>query len=440
MALVIVLSIAAIVGLLAGVLASDTAILMHQAGSSRGGSTAEYVAKGALQRALLELDNDPDWTGTSDQQFPGDPDKTFTLQLYTNSASALEPLSTPAGVELPPGSSLVLATGQAGNEAKRVAGLLVAESEGGAGFAGLSQRHVAMNGGTVNAFSAPQGDFSMEALEFDSTAGQIGSISSYVNLKQREMPNDPDTIVYAKVEGAIAAADLDGDPTTPDDNAYQLEAGTSIGDEVKLDAPPEIDPPTPGITYLGGVDEACDNGEHIVTPGHYNSLHFSGDVEVTLEAGDYYIKENFEAWGDAVIRTNGPVKMYVDGLLHIAGDAAVNFEGNPADYELELTGDRPSYQWLPHSANWLSSSPYSPGGVAHHGSTSHHGKIWGRVRAPESRFVVSGYIFGDLQADGISFYGDPDGSGVLSFFKEFAEGGESAASENYSYSEVWVVD
>jgi hypothetical protein len=424
MALVIVLVLISILGLLFGLGGRGSGLSLGSAGQSNARNIAYFTAQGALQRGLTELRRDPAWTGTKNAPFPGIGGKTYDIQVITNTKTTPQP--TPAGVDIAPGSTLVLATGRAGSSERTVAGIVEAAGTAGSGYAALVQGEFLVRGGTVGAFSAPNG-FALADMVPESGVAQIGSLNQKIVIQDREQ--EPDSLgplppVQAKVDGTVASPDVDGDISTAEPGVYSVENATQLSGETKLDAPPTLNLPSPPPNYLGGPAIVKNGGSKTILPGHYDNVALHNDTILYLEPGDYYFKGDFRTHDTSQVHTKGAVRIFIDGLLVSGGTSSLNHEGDPRDCEIVLSGLAPGPEG---KVGWVSSESHA----------------WARIKPLNGTLGVSGTIFGDVQGAGVDIIGDPDGSGALHFFTELAEEGGGIGSEagdgDLIYATTWTV-
>jgi len=446
MALVVVLSIVTILGILTGLVGNSAGRAFGLNQRSNEQEKAHFVAQGGLSRALSLLRTDPNFTGVTNKPFPGDNDSTYTLEVIENNGGTPKP--TRIGVDLPPGRSLVISEGTVSDTTRTMAGLVQTSVTPSSGFAMLAGQHLEVKGAKVGAFTAPEGDFSLAALEPSDGQAQIGATGA-VAIINKPIKDDNGNVIgvlNSDVDGDIASDRVDGDLATVEESVYEIAPNSTVGGESVLDAPPEQEPvPTPD--YLGGPDiDLTLNGSQTINPGHYSSLHLADDAVLTLEAGDYFVEGNIEMWDRAKLEVNGPVKIHCGGAVTVAGDPSMNFEADPRNLELTVTGTEApgqKFPWLPWSKNLTVPEPYRPTGAIRRFSIGGRGTIFGRVRVNRAEAHVSGNLYGDIQADGLSVGGDADGSGTVQFFADLAtvDTGNSIGvdSSQFYYEKTWVV-
>jgi type II secretory pathway pseudopilin PulG len=419
MALIIVLVLISILGLAFGLGGGGGGLSVTTGASATERNKALFVAKGALQRSLLELRNDPAWMGQGCTNFPGGTNQTYEVKVIANTTGA--PLATPAGVDIAPGTSLVLATGRLGDTECKVAGLLQAAGATAPGFAALTQGRFRIEGGKVGGFSAPNG-FALADLVPEPGVAQIGSLGAEV--KVLTTPADPGKgtpALPSTVDGVVASDQVDGDVNTQEPGVYAVDPGSTVAGETQLTAPPTL---TFGAApnYLGGPDVYHNVGTKTILPGHYNRFETLGDSEIFLEPGDYYFKKRFEMRDNSRLHANGKVRIFLKDRVSVTDYASLNFEGDPRDCEVTLTGTGDGNGFL----GWL------PG---------HNGVVWARIKAPNATVGVSGDVYGDVQADSVRILGDADGSGSINYFTDLANpsGGGGGVGGNFVYSSTWIV-
>lgn len=422
MALIVVLVLISILGMLFGIGGREDGLSLATAGQSTERNMAYFVAQGALQRALTELRADETWGGTTGAAFPGGANQTYDVQLFSNTTGVA--MATPAGVEIAPGTTLVLATGHIGDTSHKMAGILTAGESVNPGFACLTQGDFYLNGARINAFNAPNGSFAIADLNFQEGMAQIGSLSSEIEVLTREA--DPIEGTPARptiVDGDIASDQLDGSVETQDPGVYAMDPDSSIGGEAVLDAPPTLEfAPIP--TYLGGPNILHAAGSRTLLPGHYDALNLRNDAVLYMEPGDYYFQNNFRTLDTSQLYTNGQVRIFVGKRLATNDTSSVNHEGDPRNCELILTGDGAGTN--DNTTAWISNESH----------------VWARVKVPRAKLKVSGTVFGDVQADSVSVTGDPDDSGAINFFTDLAEpGGDGTlgGGGDFVYSSTWTV-
>ena len=422
MALIVVLVLISILGMLFGIGGREDGLSLATAGQSTERNMAYFVAQGALQRALTELRDDPNWTGVTGADFPGGVNQTYDVQLFSNTTGA--PKATPAGVKIAPGTTLVLATGHIGDTSHKMAGILTSAGSDSPGFACLTQGDFYLSGARIGAFDAPNGSFAIADLNFQEGMAQIGSLNSVIEIKTQAA--DPDAGTPARptiVDGSIASDQLDGSVETQDPGVYVMDPDSVIGGEKRLDAPPTLSfDPIP--TYLGGPDISESAGVRTLLPGHYNSLNLTNDAYLHLEPGDYYFKDLFRTFDTSRIYTKGKVRIFVGGRCATNGTSSLNHEGDPRNCELIMTKDGSTVS--DGTAGWMSQESYA----------------WARIKVPRGKLGVSGTIYGDVQADSVKVTGDPDDSGAINFFTDLAEPGGGpldGVGGTFIYSSTWTV-
>ena len=435
MALVTILVMIAILGLLTGVVGGQAAFSLNAGKQSNQNDVARYVAYGGLQRTLQQLRANPSLPCTYNNPFPGVSDATYHSRVWPNS-DPTNSTSSPIGIQIPPSSILVICDATVGNGKKSMAGIIPTVGTGpGSGYGALGGSSLLSQGGLVDAFTS-NGAFAKSTLTSVPNSAQVGAVSGLTRLLEKA-DGTPTSI-----DGTVASDLVDGDPATVEPGVYELAPTTQLGGETALDAGASLDPP-PAITYLGGADVRASAAERVtITPGHYTSLHAEYDGENVLEPGDYFFESNFELFDDSKVILNGPVDIYVDGLLYVTGFATLNGESDPRDCQITVTGDPATNNWLPDSRNWSRSTPLAPGGYWAHAGTGHEGEIWGRVRVPESTFFCSGSVYGDVQADRLTIFGDPTrASGAIHYFSDLGGDGTTITtlgSASYNYESIWV--
>ena len=413
MALVVVLTLLSIMGLLFGVAGNHQGLSIKASGADSEIDSAYFVSHGALQRALTELRNDPDWGGKMNGQFPGRNDARFDIEIFRNTGGTPKP--TPAGVEIPPNTTLVLSTGRVGNSSRLMAGILGMSNTGTSGFAALAREQLLVKGGRVSAFTT-SGGFSTAEMEPVPLAGQLASIDEAVEMVASD-PDEAGVILPAEVDGVVASDRVDGDTSTVEADAYSIDELSSFGGETQLTDPPALeDIAVPN--YEGGLAIWAGGGTKTITPGHYDKFNSVADATVIMEAGDYYFSGDFRMKEDSKVLTNGPVRIFAQNQFQVSDKSALNFEGNPKDCEVILTQTK--------DTGWV-------------GIIGGEGSIWGRVKASRGPFLVSGYLYGDLQAKDISIYGETNGSGTVKFFTDLGEVSSEAVVGNFIYTTTWVV-
>lgn len=422
MALVVVLMLISILGLLFGLGGRGNGPSLQTAGESNARNVAYFTAQGALQRGLTELRLDPSYGGKTKGKFPGAGGSTFDIQVVRNTGGAPKP--TPAGVDIAPGSTLVIATGRAGSSERVVAGIVEEAAATSDGFAALVEGDLRVLGGVVGAFSAPNG-FAIADLVPEAGKAQLGSLTKEIVIETR-VPTDGTPPIPARVDGSVASANVDGDVSTPEPGVYSLDGGSQLAGETKLDSDPTIPNPPAPAPYLGGPDVLKSTGSRTLLPGHYGRLKASGDAELFLEPGDYYFDGDFKTFGVSKIHANGAVRIFVNGRFASDDDSYVNFEGDPRNCEIIL-----------------SSPPDNSGRV---GWVSHASYVWARIKPLNGTLGISGTLFGDVQGGGVDVIGDPDGSGALHFFTELGEeggssggGGIGLGGGDLRYATTWTV-
>ena len=422
MALVVVLMLISILGLLFGLDGRGNGPSLQTVGESNARNIAYYTAQGALQRGLTELRLDPAYGGKTNGKFPGAGGSTFDIKVVRNTGGT--PKRTPAGVDIAPGSTLVMATGRAGSSERIVAGIVEEAGANSDGFAALVEGELRVRGGVVGAFSAPNG-FAIADLVEEPGKAQLGSLTEEIVIETR-VPNDGTPPIPARVEGSVASADVDGDINTPEPGIYSLEAGSQLAGETKLDNAPTIDPPPAPPAYLGGPDVLKAAGSRTLLPGHYGRLQTDNDAEIFLEPGDYYFADTFKTYGTSKIHANGEVRIFVKGSFTSDDDSFVNYNGDPRNCEIILTGP-----------------PNATSGKV--GWVSHASYVWARIKPLNGSLGISGTLFGDVQGGGVDVIGDPDGSGALHYFTELGEEGSGGGSDiglgggELRYATTWTV-
>ncbi|MFA5508808.1 MAG: hypothetical protein WC423_25510, partial [Vulcanimicrobiota bacterium] len=395
---------------------------------------------GGLQRALILLRQDPEYAGGG-FSFPGNESAEITISVVQND-SPENPKPTEYGLDLPPNTTMVVCEAVSSDTKRTLAGTVRTASETTPGFGMLSRRRLLVKGAKVGAFQAgPGDDFSLAALEAVPNAVQIGTTEGLTELTLKEKDG---VTLYPEVDGAIASDLVDGDPNTTEDSVYTLEEGSILGGETALDTPPEMSP-MPEAEYLGGADiDVRSTNAKTIGPGHYNSIHLCEDATLILDPGEYYIKGNFEAWERANVQVKGPVKIYLNSVLMTGQEASINLEQDPSKVEIFITGGESSstYSWLPWSRNMEFEEPWRPEGAPRRGTVGSQSKIFGQVRATDSKFHVSGYIFGDIQADILDVGGGVDGSGTVQYYVGLSEGDGSIIPldpAGFIYDNIWIV-
>ncbi len=440
-ALVSVLSLIMVVGLLAGVVGWQAGLSLSRNQRSGTQEQAYFAAYGALQRGLSELRADPDFAGAVDKPFPESAEATYTLEIVRNISGG--PLPTQIGVTLPDQTLLVIAEGKVGDTVRTVAGVVKTGQMSEDSLAILAKKEVQMVGGTAVAFEAPFGSFKPENLVEVPQAAHVGAVDGKASVSTRpvELPAIPNPIP-STVNGNIASTGVDGDMGTPEPHVYTVDPESWIKGEMPLNEAPELKE-SPEIIYTGDWDAQYGAGSYkTLWPDHYNSWHFDGDARIELESGEYYIKENFESWQDVEISVlDGPVTIYVDGLFRLSDNSKLNINGDPRDLEIILTGNRASYDYLPWSRNFSLGEPHEPSNDS--GCLSTNAAMWGKLRAPESRVVIYGDLFGRVSADVVRVVGYDDGvskRGVVHYFNELAQGGDPNVSlEGLRFDSIWTV-
>ena len=422
MALVVVLMLLSILGLLFGLGGRGNGPSLQTAGESNARNIAYFTAQGALQRGLTELRTDPTYGGKTNGKFPGSGGSTFDIKVVRNTGGT--PKATPAGVDIAPGSTLVMATGRAGSSERIVAGIVEETSSNSEGFAALVEGELKVRGGVVGAFSAPNG-FAIADLVEEPGKAQLGSLTKEILIETRVPSDGTSAPLPGRVDGNVASADVDGDVNTPEPGVYSLDAGSQLAGETKLDSAPTLEtPPLPGA-YLGGPDVLKSTGSRTLLPGHYGRLKTDGDAELFLEPGDYHFDGDFKTFGVSKIHVNGSVRIFVKGRFASDDDSYVNYNGDPRNCEIVLT-----------------SAPDNSGKV---GWVSHASYVWARIKPLNGSLGISGTLFGDVQGGGVDVIGDPDGSGALHYFTELGEEGGGGGGEiglgggELRYATTWTV-
>jgi hypothetical protein len=418
MALVVVLMLISILGLLFGLGGRGNGPSLQTAGESNARNIAYFTAQGALQRGLTELRLDPAYGGKTNGKFPGAGGSTFDIKVVRNNGA--KPKRTPAGVDIAPGSTLVMATGRAGSSERVVAGIIEEVGATSDGFAALVEGELKVRGGVVGAFSAPNG-FNKADLVEESGKAQLGSLTKEIRVETRVPASGPP--IPARVDGNIASPNVDGDISTPEPGVYSLEQGSQLAGETKLDSAPTLPAPPAPAPYLGGPDVLKATGSRTLLPGHYGRLVTSNDAEVFLEPGDYYFAGDFKTFGVSKIHTNGAVRIFVKGRFTSDDDSYVNYSGDPRNCEIVLSGDPDTYG----KVGWVSHASY----------------VWARMKPMNGTLGISGTLFGDVQGGGVDVIGDPDGSGALHYFTELGEegggGGIGLGGGELRYATTWTV-
>lgn len=410
MALFVVLIMLSLLGLLFGVGARGGAMSLTTGNLSNERNEAYFVAYGALQRALLELRADSTWAGTAGTKFPGPEKHKYDVTVFENTTGA--PMPTPAGVDLPPGEKLVLASCRIGSVERKIAGLITQAPSGSEGFAALTNGDMDLFGAKIGAFDAPNG-FGLADMVMNPGKAQVGSVNARVDIKARNIiPPLP-----AQIDGVVASERVDGDSNTADPGAYTIDATSSLGGETQLSAPPSpAFPASPA--YLGGPSVVHDTGCLTIGPGHYDQIMVRNDGELTLEPGEYFINGDLSAWDTSRVYTNGAVRIFVNGAMKTNQTSSFNHESDPRDCEIFIEGD---------GADWA-------------GLISNESHVWARLKAPDSRLTVSGTIYGDVQLDQLVVRGDHDGSGAIYFFTDLSTSTTvSSSTGNEVYSTIWTV-
>lgn len=440
MAMVVILSILTILGLLTGLVGKSAGVALAQNQRANEQDQAHFIAYGGLQRVLISLRTDPAWgtaTGTYLNYPGGSKVKAYVIRNTTGA-----PKSTGFGIDVPPDTTLVVSRGTASDTERLLAATVRTTTAASSGFGMLGGTSLTIKGATIDAFDAPGGDFTLAGRTPVTNSLQVGATDGVTRIVDRTLTDG--TTLFANIDGSVASDQVDGDLDTQEAGVYTLSPNATLAGETALDTAAELDPmPTP--TYLGGDDvDVTGWDSKTLLPGHFNSIHVCDDAKIYLEPGDYYIKGNFEAWDRAYIKPLGEVRLHFNSAVHISNESKVNYERDPRDLEIFITGpENGPYPWLPWSKNRRAVDPYRLyAGASRRGTIGSEAKVFAKVRAAESKFHISGYLFGDIQADKLDIGGDADGSGRLSYFAGLGQDGGTAQPvnpANYTYDDIWVV-
>jgi len=283
---------------------------------------AFYAAEAGIARALSEIRKNHEWDGTiedeqagsilafNNKEMPGQ-EATYTVWVYNNFKGS-STITAIRDVQVPPGTAYIYSVGKFGSSERpksvRYIGVLVKESSPFKDF----------------------GIFSKDKLYF----GGSVSITAYDSSTQTNMPGVAHIGTNGNNTGAITGSGSAGYI----DGSIYAGPGSILGPDgtIIISGNPEItgeqrvlshEVPMPKVVLPTDLPEKLMPtffGPTILEPGNYNGILEVKDNEtVTLTGPGSYIFKGIEFSGTGTINVDtmgGPVKIYMDGDIAVAGN------------------------------------------------------------------------------------------------------------------------
>lgn len=245
----------------------------------RDSTAAYYAARAGVARAIYELYDDSSWAeGFSNQSLTsvnGTYTVSFSSSTYysTNNMSGSSTVTGWGGTQVPSGYAYVISTGIVNNATQRVASM-VKKGRGIWDYALFGDESLSLNG----------------TIDID---GNIGTNDDEISES--------------------------GNPAV--DGEKDTDAGITLDPVTE----PTITPDNSGTNFTSTASPA---------PGKYGYVKLSGGDTLTLSAGNYsFTGTNSKSainvgGGSSIIISSGPVYIYVNGELKLAGNAITNNTGD----------------------------------------------------------------------------------------------------------------